>query len=285
MASTYSYAPGRASASWKDPVDTAASLPATAEDGDVRVALDTGTVYVFDGASWVTSSGGLTSVSDTNSIDLTNTLGTVSADLRLSSDAADAGFTVVANNVQGGGSPGLRSQVQNSAIRGLLSATAPAAYDNTTGVISWSGSLDVITAETAGGTAGAGKIGQTLSATQAANTAIGINATGAWGSAISLALTAGEWAIDAVAGMAENGATLTTSFSAGLSTSSSGAGIGGFDYVELPFTISGAADLQVRTPTLYVSVAGATTYHLNTRFYYTAGTPQHRGKISARRVR
>jgi hypothetical protein len=402
---TYSFIPGRASPSWGAPVATAGDLPATAADGDVAVALDTGVIYVYDGAAWITSSGGLTAVTDTNSVDLTNTIGSVSADLRLSATApgagytaiandiqvggspglrsrvlntdilallsatdtdsidqtfsggaisadlrlsataAGAGYTAIANDIQGGGSPGLRSRVLNtdvfalfsatdtdsidqtfsggaisaglrlsaaaadaanflapadiqsggspglrvqvphSAVRGLLSATAPAAYSNVTGVISWAGSLDDLTALIAGGVAGAGKIGETLTATQAANTATGVGLTGAWGNAISLAINAGEWAIEGIAGLAENGATLTTSLSSGISTSSSGVGIGGFDYVESPFLVSGAADLQMRTPTLYVSVAGATTYYLNTRFFYTAGSPQHRGRLTARRIR
>jgi hypothetical protein len=311
----------------------------------VAVALDTATIYVYNGATWVAGSGGLTAVADTNSIDLTDTVGTVTAALRLSAAAADAGYTLIANDIQGGGSPGLRSQIlntdifglfsatdtnsidatfsagaisaalrlsaaaadagnflaaadiqgggspglrvqiANSSVRTLLSATAPAAYDNTTGVISWSGGLDVITAETGGVVAGAGKIGQTISATQAANTGTGVAASGSWGSPISVALTAGEWAIEGVAGMAENGATLTNSLSCGISASSSGVGIGGFGFVEMPFTVSGAADLQARTPTLYVAISGATTYYLNTRFYYTSGSPQHRGFISARRIR
>jgi hypothetical protein len=284
MTATYSIFPPRAAPSWKEPVDTAASLPTPAEDGDVRVALDTGVIYVYDGAAWVTSSGGLSAVSDTNSIDMTNTLGTVSAALNLSSDAADAGFTVVANNIQGGGSPGLRSQVQNSAIRALLSATAPAAYDNTTGVISWSGSLDVVTAQTAGSAAASGKIGEIITGTQATNTATGVAATGVWGNVTSVALSAGEWALSGVAGFLENSAVLTTSLSCGISDSSSGAGIGGFDYGEYPFLVSGTSPL-LPTPQVLVNISTPTTYYLNTRLYYTSGSPQHRGRLVARRIR
>lgn len=345
MAGTYTFVPARASPSWRYAVPTSADLPTDAASGDVAVALDTATIYVYNGAAWVAGSGGLTAVADTNSIDLTDSAGTVSAALRLSAAAATAGYTVVANDIQGGGSPGLRSQILNtdifglfsatdtdsidatfsagaisaalrlsaaaadagsflasssvqsggspglrvqvaeSSVRGLLSATAPAAYASGTGVISWAGSLDVITVETAGGVAGAGKIGETITATQAANTGTGVGLTGAWGSAISVNVTAGEWAIEAISGLAENGATLTTSLSCGVSTSSTGAGIGGFDFIEMPYTVSGTADLQARSPTLYVSVSGATTYHLNTRFFYTAGAPQHRGVIRARRIR
>jgi hypothetical protein len=227
----------------------------------------------------------LFSATDTNSIDATFSAGAISADLRLSAAAAAANHFLAVADIQGGGSPGLRVQVPYADVRALLSATAPATYNSGTGDIGWSGDLDDLTALVAGGTAGAGKLGEVLSGTQAANTATGIGATGTWGSPVSLALSAGEWAIDAVAGMAENGAVLTTSLACGISTSGSGVGIGGFDYVELPYLVSGTADLQMRTPTLYISIAAPATYYLNTRFYYTAGTPQHRGTIRARRIR
>lgn len=47
------------SASWKDPVDTAANLPASGNSqGDARVTKDTNTIYIWDGSAWVPVSGG-----------------------------------------------------------------------------------------------------------------------------------------------------------------------------------------------------------------------------------
>lgn len=44
--------------SWKDPVATSASLPATGNTaGDARAAIDTGIIYVWDGAAWQAPSG------------------------------------------------------------------------------------------------------------------------------------------------------------------------------------------------------------------------------------
>jgi len=54
---------------------------------------------------------GLFSVSDTDSIDLTKTGTLVSGVVRLSSDAADAGYKVVAIDIRTGASKGLRAQV------------------------------------------------------------------------------------------------------------------------------------------------------------------------------
>ena len=67
-------------------------------------------------------------VSDTNSVDMTFGAGQINADVRLSSDAADAGYTIVGLSIQSGASKGLRAQVQNTAIQGLFSATAPVLY-------------------------------------------------------------------------------------------------------------------------------------------------------------
>jgi hypothetical protein len=78
---------------------------------------------------------GLISVTDTNSIDLTYATGNISGVVRLSANAADAGNTVVALDIQSAGSVGIRGQVANSAIRGLFSNTAPITYNSTTGAI------------------------------------------------------------------------------------------------------------------------------------------------------
>lgn len=68
------------------------------------------------------------SVADTNSIDFAYGSGQISGDVRLSTDAADAGYTIVGLSIQSGLSKGLRAQVQNSAIQGLFSASAPVLY-------------------------------------------------------------------------------------------------------------------------------------------------------------
>jgi hypothetical protein len=65
---------------------------------------------------------------DTDSIDMSFSSGQVFGDVRLSSDAADAGYTIAGLSIQTGASKGLRAQVQNSAIHGLFSALAPISY-------------------------------------------------------------------------------------------------------------------------------------------------------------
>jgi hypothetical protein len=68
------------------------------------------------------------SVSDTNSLDMTYNAGIMNGDVRLSTDAADAGYTIVGLSIQSGASKGLRAQVQNTAVQGLFSASAPIVY-------------------------------------------------------------------------------------------------------------------------------------------------------------
>lgn len=69
--------PGAGSGSWKAPVDDFASLPLTGnKPGDTRVTLDSGSIYTWDGSSWLfqtSSSGGVNSVSSNGSITVTGT--------------------------------------------------------------------------------------------------------------------------------------------------------------------------------------------------------------------
>lgn len=144
--------------------------------------------------------------------------------------------------------------------------------------------IAAILAVTDGSAAAASVIGQLLTATQASNTTSNVGSTGTWGYAISLSITAGRWLVWGVAGFNENSSVLTTSFAAGISASTTASGISEFDTVLTPFQISGASDALLTTPHVAVNISGTTTYYLNTQFFYTSGTPQHRGKITALRI-
>ena len=86
------------------------------------------------------------SVSDTNSIDMTFGAGIINGDVRLSADAADSGYTIVGLSIQSGASKGLRAQIQNTAVYGLFSASAPVVYSNTTGAFSFDVNTTALTA-------------------------------------------------------------------------------------------------------------------------------------------
>lgn len=86
------------------------------------------------------------SVTDTNSLDLSYSSGAVSGDVRISSNAADSGYTIVGLSTQSTGVVGLRAQIQNTAVYGLFSATAPVQYSNTTGAFSFDTATTTLTA-------------------------------------------------------------------------------------------------------------------------------------------
>jgi hypothetical protein len=145
--------------------------------------------------------------------------------------------------------------------------------------------MAALTAATDGGAATAGDIGELLTATQATNTTAGVAATGTWGDVVSISLAAGVWEIYGTVGVNENTAVLTASISCGVSDSATGVGLSDFDITEHGYLISGTANSIFSSPPIVVSIAATTTYYLNTRFYYTSGTPRHRGRIKARRIR
>jgi hypothetical protein len=315
----------------------------------VTLAIDSGILYYWDGAAWqeITAAIGPSSVSDTNSIDLTSTLGVLSADLKLSATAAGAGFLKITSSIN---ADGLYSQVPKAtgAVDGYLAATDFTTFNakvsasraiNTTAPISGGGDLSAdrtiamakattgvdgylaavdfttfnnkepaITATTiadyyrgdksfqplnvaalgvvTGGTAaGASHVGEILTATQATATSTGVGLTSVYGNATSISLTAGVWEVKGVAGFSENGANLTTSLSAGISPTTDGSGLSQFDVCIHNNLISSTSDLQVPVPIKNVNISSTTTYYLNTRFFYTSGTPQHYGYIEARRIR
>ena len=145
--------------------------------------------------------------------------------------------------------------------------------------------IPALTAVTDGVAATSGDIGQELTASQAANTTTGVGATGTFGNVVSVSLTAGSWLVYGTVGFNENGAVLTNSMSCGVSASATGVGLSEFDTTQHGYFISGTADAIFSSPTVLVDIAAPTTYYLNTQFNYTSGTPRHRGRIKARRIR
>lgn len=353
MAGTYLFVGPGGSIYWIDPVADFASLPASAPTGTVVLTIDDGTLYFYDGGWSATAGGGgafVSSVTDTNSIDLTVAVGALSADLLISGNAASTGFFKATTTIQSTSSVGLHVELPEAtgAQTGVLKAADFTTFNakvaasraiNTTAPLTGGGDLSAdrtiaipvataiadgylssadwstfnakepaISAGTTddywrgdksfqvlqvsalkpiadGSSAASGKIGEILTGTQATATGTGVGATGTYGAATSVSLTSGVWAISGVAAFKENGAVLTTSLTAGISDSATGVGIGAFDITVNPNTFTGSEDMQFPTPEVIVSIGSTTTYYLNTRFYYTSGSPQHYGRIRARRIR
>lgn len=144
--------------------------------------------------------------------------------------------------------------------------------------------IAALTAEVTGTPAATGTIGEILTASQVASTGTGVGASGVYGNVVSKTFSAGRWQLWGSAAFVENAAVLTTGLQCGISASTSGAGLNEFDTALFPGLISGTSDLILSTPMVIIDIAAPTTYYLNTKFYYTSGSPQHRGKITGIRI-
>lgn len=129
---------------------------------------------------------------------------------------------------------------------------------------------------------GVGQVGEQVLAANGVLSSTNVGATGVWGYAHSISLDAGLWEIQGVAELAENAAVLTDELGVGISDSTTGASLNYGDYIEQPFFLNGNS-VFILSPILRVSLAGTTTYYLNTLFNYTSGTPEHAGVIWAKR--
>jgi len=293
---------GGGSTYFADPVATFASLPGSDPDGTVRLTLDTGVMYVSTSGAWdpIDTEIASVAVTDTNSIDHTITGGVLSSDLKISTDSAQAGYFKATTTVKSGGGAGIHVELQEASgsQTGVLKSADWTTFNNKEPAISagtagdyWRGdktfqalNIAALSGITDGSNASVGDINEVLTGSQATATATGVAATGTWGSVTSVALTAGRWLLWGSVGFTEAGALLSDALSAGISASATGAGIDEFNTTVVATLISGTADVLAQTPHVYVSVSGATTYYLNTKFVYSSGTPQHRGRLRAIRI-
>lgn len=145
-------------------------------------------------------------------------------------------------------------------------------------------SIDEIPPITDGSAAPASTIGEVIASEVSAATSTGIAASGSYGAVTSIALTAGTWRLTGVVGIAQNAATLTGSQIFGISPSAIGAGIGTLDQTRYNQIVTDD-DFIAPTPTVYVNIAVGATYYLNSKLFYSAGAPQHYGRITAERYR
>lgn len=118
-----------------DGVPIYATIPTSADiaaDGWVVFVLSVRQFYAYNQALavWQPAGGGII-VADTDSIDLTDTAGTLTADVRISADAAPAGSVKATVTVQSGASPGLLAVVAESDIKALFSVTDSDSVDLT----------------------------------------------------------------------------------------------------------------------------------------------------------
>lgn len=156
---------------------------------------------------------------------------------------------------------------------------------NTDVIVSQSSGAVMIRGTATNDDASAGYVGEEIRSS--ITTATNFPTSGNYGDLTSISLTAGDWDVTAQILAIQNGST-TTAVEVGISSTSgnSGTGLVAADN-QLDFTPPNATtNPTVATIANYrVPVSGTTTYYLKYRATYSAGNPQARGRLSARRRR
>jgi hypothetical protein len=226
------------------------------------------------------SSDFISSFLDSGTIDLDVLAAQLQAELILSPNAAAAGFLKVTSTKE---TNGLLSVVPhaNGSTTGVITSTDWTAFDSKPETIA------ELIAATAGGNAATGAIGEVLIDNQAPTIAT-VAATGVFGPAVSITLTPGAFEITGLLITQHNDAILTTSISGGICDTTNGASLTQYNTAEhdrIATSSSASQNFSFVVPPLVVSHNISKTYYLNSRFYYSGGTPKHGGRLTARRIR
>lgn len=145
-----------------------------------------------------------------------------------------------------------------------------------------------ITGTNTNDSASAGYVGEILTSS-VSNVTVGTSAQ--YYDVTSISLTAGDWDLSGVVVYGANSATFTsTDLELGISSTSGNASTGltqGSNYIIAAGAVpTSFSNMSLTIPAFRVSVATTTTYYLKGFVsVYTAGSPKHWGRLSARRVR
>jgi hypothetical protein len=126
-----------------------------------------------------------------------------------------------------------------------------------------------------------GYVGQTLLSKYTAYT--NHSATGVWNADAFVTLTPGVWVLYGCVTHNLNGATATAFQMAVTSSATAAVSLDDENYRESALPAS-SFNLSSSVSGLYVNVTTNTTYYLNRRAFYSAGTPRHTGTIRAIRI-
>lgn len=179
-----------------------------------------------------------------------------------------------------------------SAIQTQLNAKAPTASPTFTGIVV-APTIDVTTISHTGGTdikgtntnddAAAGDVGEYI---ESVVSSVSFPATGIFGDATSISLTAGDWDVT-LEGLSADNASSATANQIGISQTSGNSTVG---------LVTGSNRIDMPPPTAAVNgsgviasyrqkLSGTTTIYAKFRATYTGGNPLFFGRLSARRVR
>jgi hypothetical protein len=122
------------------------------------------------------------------------------------------------------------------------------------------------------------------------STSLNADATGTLREVMAITLpTAGEWLISATVMLLVNSASLTTGSNWEMNVGATSASNSGVTTVQSELQnsqagLTGTHRTTASLPAVKVSVSAATTYYVNASCVYTAGSPQWRGYVCARRI-
>lgn len=130
-----------------------------------------------------------------------------------------------------------------------------------------------------------GHKGEHITASQ--TTPTNFPATTVYGDGASISLSPGDWDVDASLFSNLNGATITGQPTLGVSTTSGNSSVGlvAGDTTNVGPVPTATANSSCNVNAARFSLSATTTIYLKVRCDYSAGNPQYRGRISARRVR
>ena len=136
----------------------------------------------------------------------------------------------------------------------------------------------------AGGDAGAGFVGEYISASVVQGSATALT-TATPKTVTSISLTAGDWDVTAVGAI--TGASTGTVFDVaiGATTNSLTGTVLGDTRCQTPTVSLTGADATLMLPAVRVSISATTPYYLIVQETFTIGSPAAYGRISARRIR
>jgi len=157
---------------------------------------------------------------------------------------------------------------------GLITATGVAFSPTTGGIVG----------TTTNDNASAGKVGEYIESVITSSTNAVTSAQ--YGDLTSISLTAGDWDVMLEGRWNQNSSTWTEVFMGiGTTSGNSSTGTSIANSEDWNFTSASIGSVNIGISPFRVSLSGTTTYYLKYLATYSAGTPQARGRISARRVR
>lgn len=164
--------------------------------------------------------------------------------------------------------------------------TTPGAV-TVTGNLTFTPTTAGVVGTTTNDNAASGVVGEYVSSTVGATN---LPTTTQWGDLTSISLTAGDWDVVVLAEYSNNGAGTPLLFDCGASTTSGNSGTGltlGDTYLEIGTDNipTGSNVMGISVPGIRFSLSGSATVYLKVRAFYSTGTPQAQGRISARRRR